>query len=247
MAQFVRSTPLLRATAFIVFAALLNPLLVLSEEDPQSDRIPTYVVSRVVDGDTVELLMDGTKVKVRLKGVDTPETVHPQKPVEFYGKESSTFTRNLLRGESVLVEFGEGSNKDKYGRLLAYVYRATDSLFVNQEIVRQGYGHAYTRYPFKYMEQFREYERLARESGRGLWRQALPQNIELTTGVPDAAESNEIELDDEAPKATIVFVTETGSKYHLSGCRYLSKSKIRTSLERAKKTLTPCKVCRPPR
>ena len=63
----------------------------------------------------------------------------------------------------------EAATTDKYGRTLAYLYRAPDGLFVNAEIVRQGYGHAYTRFPFKYMEQFREYERIAREAGKGLW------------------------------------------------------------------------------
>ena len=233
------------AIGFIVIAVLFAPLPGPSQEDPQSDDSPAYVVSRVIDGDTVELLMEGSRVKVRLIGVDTPETVHPQKPVEFYGKEASTFTRNLLRGEQVFVELGEGSSRDKYGRLLAYLYRATDSLFVNQEIVRQGYGHAYTRYPFKYMEQFREYERLARESGRGLWRQALSQTIEQLP-TPDTPESVENENDFDA-EGVIVYATETGSKYHLFGCRYLSQSKIPMSRKSAKESLAACKVCRPPK
>ena len=226
----------------LLIIVLLVPTFSFSQDD-KSGHI--YTVVRIIDGDTVELLMDVATVKVRLIGVDTPETVHPHKPVEYYGKEASTFTRNLLRGEQVFVEFGEGSRRDKYGRLLAYLYRATDSLFVNQEIIRQGYGHAYTRYPFKYMQQFREYERLARESGRGLWRQAQPRNFEQFPTTPDAAESVEIESDYDA-EAVIVYATETGSKYHLSGCRYLSKNKTPLSLIRAKESLTACKVCRPP-
>ena len=61
---------------------------------------------------------------------------------------------------------------DKYGRRLAYLYRVQNGLFVNAEIVRQGYGHAYTRFSFKWMEQFREYERIAREASKGLWAEA---------------------------------------------------------------------------
>jgi len=130
----------------------------------------TYKVERVVDGDTVVLLMDGQPTKVRLIGVDTPETVHPKKAVEYYGKEASRFLKNLLGGEEVWVEYAsENATKDKYGRVLAYLYRAPDGLFVNAEIIRQGYGHAYTRFPFKYMEEFRSYERAAREAQRGLW------------------------------------------------------------------------------
>jgi micrococcal nuclease len=109
-------------------------------------------------------------VKVRLIGVDTPETVHPSKPVEAYGKEASRFTANHLKGESVYPEFDK-EKVDKCGRTLAYVYRAPDGLFVNLEIVRQGYGHAYLKYPFdaKLMEAFEWHGKQAREAKRGLW------------------------------------------------------------------------------
>lgn len=121
-------------------------------------------VTRVVDGDTI--VLDGGE-KVRLIGVDTPETVHPKKPVEFYGREASAFLKKLIQGKQILVEYGNGG-KDKYGRSLAYLY-TTDGLFINAEIVKQGYGHAYTRFPFKYMEQFRQLEREAKKAKRGLW------------------------------------------------------------------------------
>ena len=125
----------------------------------------TFVVERVVDGDTIKL---STGERVRLIGVDTPETVHPRKPVEYFGKEASAFTKRLCEGKVVRLEYDQ-TTRDKYGRLLAYVY-LEDGTFVNAEIVRQGYGHAYTKFPFKYMEEFREYEREAREQKRGLWR-----------------------------------------------------------------------------
>ena len=121
-------------------------------------------VVRVVDGDT--LILDG-KERVRLMGVDTPETVHPNKPVEYYGKEASAFTKKLCEGKSVSLEY-DWQRQDKYGRTLAYIY-LEDGTFVNAEIVKQGYGHAYTRFPFKYLDEFREYEKEARENGKGLW------------------------------------------------------------------------------
>ena len=105
----------------------------------------------MIDGDTVKIDYNGKATNVRLIGVDTPETVHPSKPVEAYGKEASNFTKNLLQGESVYLRF-DIDKTDKYGRLLAYLYRAPDGLFVNLEIVRQGYSHAYTQFPFKHME-----------------------------------------------------------------------------------------------
>lgn len=105
---------------------------------------------------------------MRLIGVDTPETAHPEKPVEFFGLEASEFTRRMVEGKEVCLEF-DWRIKDKYGRLLAYVY-LEDGTFINSEIIKQGYGYAYTRYPFKYMDEFRNYEKEARKNGIGLWK-----------------------------------------------------------------------------
>ena len=77
-----------------------------------------------------------------------------------------------MRVKKVRLEY-DWQRKDKYDRTLAYVY-LEDGTFVNAEIIKQGYGHAYTRFPFKYLEEFREYEKEARENGRGLW--ALKNN-----------------------------------------------------------------------
>ncbi len=200
---------------------------------------PAYKVIRIIDGDTVVLSMDGKETKVRLIGVDTPETAHPNKPVERYGKEASQFIKNLLRGESVYVEYESGaSNLDKYGRLLAYLYRAPDGLFINLEIIRQGYGHAYTQYPFQYMELFRSYERKAAQAKKGLW---APQKSQSPrTEVPGKTQTSP------EKRGITVYITRTGSKYHQAGCRYLSRSMIPISLENAKQRYGPCSVCTPP-
>jgi len=124
--------------------------------------------TRVIDGDTIVVEIGGQEEKVRLIGVDTPETVHPRKPVEYFGKEASDFTRKMVEGKAVKLEY-DWQTRDKYGRLLAYVYIIGDGTFLNAEIIKQGYGFAYTRYPFKYLEDFRQYEREARENNRGLW------------------------------------------------------------------------------
>jgi len=126
-------------------------------------------VKRVIDGDTI-LLANGERV--RLIGVNTPETKHPQKPVERFGKEASLFTKRMVEGKEVRLEF-DWQKRDKFGRLLAYVY-LMDGTFLNAEIIKQGYGFAYTKYPFKYLEEFRQYEREARESKRGLWKPTGP-------------------------------------------------------------------------
>jgi len=126
----------------------------------------TFKVKRVIDGDTL-LLTNGERV--RLIGVDTPETKHPQKPVQYFGKEAYLFTKRMVEGKEVRLEY-DWQRKDRYGRLLAYVY-LMDGTFLNAEIIKQGYGFAYIKYPFRYMEEFRQYEREARENGRGLWRE----------------------------------------------------------------------------
>jgi micrococcal nuclease len=127
-----------------------------------------YLCTRVIDGDTIIVDMDGKEERVRLIGVDTPETVHPSKPVEYFGKEASEFTKSMVEGKKVRLEY-DWQRRDKYGRLLAYIY-LEDGTFLNAEIIKQGYGFAYTRFPFKYLEEFRQYEREARENGRGLWK-----------------------------------------------------------------------------
>ncbi len=126
--------------------------------------VGAQVVERVVDGDTIVVQGVG---RVRLIGVDTPETVHPGRAVEFFGREARAFTKRLLEGRRVRLEY-DRERTDRYGRTLAYVHLA-DGTFANAEIVRQGYGHAYTRFPFRHLDRFRQLEREARAAGRGLW------------------------------------------------------------------------------
>jgi len=151
----------------------INFMDALAQADTVSSQQPLYTVTRVIDGDTIEISDGQNEIKLRLIGVDTPELRHPKKPVEYFAQEASDFVTALLLNKQVSLELDPENIRikhlDRYGRLLAYVYRHPDSLFVNAEIIRQGYGFAYTRYPFSYMEYFRRLEQEARNNKTGLW------------------------------------------------------------------------------
>ena len=126
-------------------------------------------VARVIDGDTIVL---SPNEKVRLIGVDTPESVHPRKPVKCFGKAAREFIRRAVEGKNVRIEFDSANmlrqHKDRYGRTLVYLYTEDGSL-LNAELIQRGYAHAYTRFAFRYIVEFREMERQARSRNVGLW------------------------------------------------------------------------------
>jgi micrococcal nuclease len=126
------------------------------------------LVTEVVDGDTVHVGRGWRKTTVQFLGVDTPETVHPDKPVEFLGPEVSEFTKKTLQGEKVRLEFEPLNQKDKYGRLLAYVYLSDGSLF-NAELIKRGYARVIAPPYFQYYDEFRNYQQEAVVAGRGIW------------------------------------------------------------------------------
>ncbi len=130
-------------------------------------------VLRVVDGDTVELEIGGRTEKLRLIGVNTPETVDPRREIQPYGKEASDFTRGVLSGQVVYVE-QDLEERDPYDRLLGYVY-LEDGVFFNALLVRAGFAQTMTVSPnVKYATRFRDLMRQARAERRGLW--GLPEN-----------------------------------------------------------------------
>lgn len=124
-------------------------------------------VERVVDGDTIVVT---SKRRVRLIGVDTPESVDPRRPVGCFGKEASDFTKSLLPRGSRVRLVGDVEQKDSFGRTLAYVYRTSDGLFVNAELVRRGFANVLTIPPnVAHVEEFVALARQAREASAGLW------------------------------------------------------------------------------
>lgn len=141
-------------------------------QDITNESSVSAKVTRVIDGDTIEVEIDKRNFKVRYVGIDTPETVDLRRPVACFGKEASLENKQLVEGKMVYLE-KDISETDKYDRLLRYIYLPQDSgslLFINDYLVRQGFAKVVTFPPdVKYSQQFIEAESEARENNRGLW------------------------------------------------------------------------------
>jgi micrococcal nuclease len=129
----------------------------------------TARVLRVVDGDTILVAVGGRQERVRYIGVDTPETVKPHTRVQCFGKRASAANHRLVDGREVRL-VADAEARDRYGRLLAYVYRADDGLFVNEALVRGGYATTLAIAPnVRFADRFAALARQARDAGQGLW------------------------------------------------------------------------------
>lgn len=139
----------------------------------QQSTTTNALVARVVDGDTIEALLDGasTTVRVRLLGINTPESVDPRRLVECFGKESSRFLKEMIEGKRVRLEEDlQADERDKYGRLLRNVV-SEDGTDVNARLVSEGYAHAYLSFPLNKQRknQLGRLQEEAKEGEKGLW------------------------------------------------------------------------------
>lgn len=185
----------------------------LVEGTPTSASVSgTFKVTRVIDGDTIEI--EGGE-HVRYIGIDTPETVDPRKPVQCFGIEASKKNKELVEGKTVRLE-KDITDRDKYNRLLRYVW--VDSLFVNLELVKQGFATSYSYPPdVKFQKEFSAAEKEAREANRGLW-EACPVSVTPTVQIQEPTK-NECNI-----KGNI---SASGDKiYHLPGCGSYTKTQI---------------------
>ncbi len=205
-------------------------------------------VTRVVDGDTIRVDINGKEEAVRLIGVDTPETVKPNHPVEPYGKEASEFTKKKLTGKTVYLET-DLEERDRYQRLLAYVWLEKPNGINNQEIrekmfnailLREGYGQLLTVPPnVKYSDYFTEYQKEARENNRGLW------------GLQETDENNNNEPAAEPITANRYIGNKNTRKFHLPTCTSLDKMSEANKVyfnerqEALDANFVPCGNCKP--
>jgi endonuclease YncB( thermonuclease family) len=191
-------------------------------------------VEFIVDGDTLFVSGDWGPYRVRLLGLDTPESGSP------LGDEATRFLEHLLLGEHVYVETDRKNETGASGGGWAYLYRAPDGLFVNLEIVRQGYGKVYRKAPFEHRALFDHFESAARDAEKGVWSAVGPS--------PRAKPAPKVQPKAKraAQEGVTVYVTRTGAKYHRGTCSYLRKSRIAMKLDEAKRRYSPCSRCRPP-
>jgi micrococcal nuclease len=126
-------------------------------------------VTKIIDGDTITVAINGQTETVRLLGVDTPETHDPRKPVQCFGELAAAHTAAMLANQKIrLAPDPQDSDRDKYHRLLRYIY-LPDGTLVNAELIRDGFAFAYTVFPLTKLDEFRSLESEARTANRGLW------------------------------------------------------------------------------
>lgn len=222
VASVSKNSKWLRLTTVIVLLMALPAItFVLSCQRGNQNSV---TVTRIIDGDTIEVNIGGRLYDVRYIGVDTPE---PNQP---FGHEAAEKNAELLSGNRITLE-KDVSETDRYGRLLRYVY--ADGIFVNAELVRQGYAQVATYPPdVKFQNHFLELQREAQESGKGLWAGSSPALSEKPAGLYVGSNKSD--------------------KYHYPDCssakQIYPENRIwfNSVAEARAKGYVPCKVCKPP-
>jgi micrococcal nuclease len=142
-------------------------------EPPSAGPVVAPVV-RVVDGDTIRVRLGGRSEPVRYIGIDTPESRKPDTPVQCFARRAAAENARLVSGRRVRLVF-DVERRDRFGRLLAYVYRARDGVFVNAALVRGGYARTLTIRPnVRFAARFAALATDSRRAGRGLWSTCAP-------------------------------------------------------------------------
>jgi micrococcal nuclease len=184
-----------------------------------------YLVIKVVDGDTLDLNINGATERIRLIGIDTPEVVDPRKPVQCFGLEASNQAKAVLTGQSVALEKDPSQGeRDKYGRLLGYIFLRDGTNF-NKQMIREGYAYEYTyNLPYKYQTEFKAAENYARINKLGLW--ADDSCIDVATPVSTNTNTNSNTNTAAATGCVIKGNITTEKIYHLPGCGSYYKTTI---------------------
>lgn len=202
------ATAVSKAPTNVTSAPIVENTEISSEPKPQEQY---YSVTKVVDGDTLAVDIDGEVETIRLIGINTPETVDPRKTVECFGVEASNKAKELLSGQNVRVERDPSQGeRDKYGRLLAYVYLESGVSF-NKYMVEEGYAYEYTyNVPYIYQNEYKFAEIFAKENEKGLW---APGVCDLSEPIPTSAPMS-------IPKEITTEASQTSTNYSCSANIY---------------------------
>jgi micrococcal nuclease len=158
-----------RIAPLLLLVAVAIVLVARGRDEPSRTTLGRAQVLRVVDGDTIRVRLDGRTERVRYIGIDTPESVKPGTAVQCFAKRASAANAALVAGRSVRL-VADVEERDRYGRLLAYVYREPDGAFVNARLVRDGYARTLTIAPnVAHARELADLARAARQEHRGLW------------------------------------------------------------------------------
>jgi len=142
----------------------------------ETDQPGFYTIDHYVDGDTIAVNMNGTVETIRFIGIDTPETHKPNTPVQCYGPAAAAHTKAVIENAGGKVRLGSdplSTNRDRYDRLLRYVY-LPDGTLVNKLNIREGYAFYYPYFPFSKSSEFANAEKQAQKDNKGLWRNCHP-------------------------------------------------------------------------
>jgi endonuclease YncB( thermonuclease family) len=154
-----------------------------SSDDFSRYNDQTFTCVKVVDGDTIDVNISDLKAnrskastRIRLWGIDTPEIAHFDRPTMYYGYQSAEFARKLMAGKQVKLELLQHETRDKFGRLLAYIW-LTDGRLYNELALKEGFAYAETRFPHPRLNEFIELEKQARGERKGLWLELTPDQL----------------------------------------------------------------------
>lgn len=165
--RFIASLLVFLLATLVVIAE--QPGKVLQQNDPGLNQVTEFV-----DGDTIVINMNGHSERVRMIGIDTPETRKPNSPIECYGKEASAYTKKRIGLDKVkLVADPLTTDRDRYNRLLRYVY-LVDGTDLNNEIVKQGYGFYYPYFDFSRSNDYARAQQSAKKQNKGIWKACQP-------------------------------------------------------------------------
>ncbi|MCC5822528.1 MAG: thermonuclease family protein [Phycisphaerales bacterium] len=227
---------------------------------PDMTRSSLATVLSVQDGDSITVRIEADVHRVEILGANAPDWIERAEQQRPYAVESRRFLTNMLLGERVLLFEPQPGATDPLGRRRAYVFRLPDMMFVDLEIVRQGYGRVSARVGEPYEEILRHYEHRARELRRGLWDpNHVPEEVVQAPQPPRTPPPTRTEAppqtgpaDAETPPRTEpardavwVWITRSGTRYHREDCSHLTSTRTRVRRDSVRSTHEPCRTCTP--